>query len=377
VDISLLLRFMVERNASDLFFSTGAPPNIKIEGKSMPVGNASLPPGAIKDIAYGIMSEDEIEEFEREKELNFAYQADGIGRFRANVFYQRGQVGMVMRHIKTNVPEFETLKLPKVLTDVVMERQGLVLVCGPTGSGKSTTLGSMIDFRNRNATGHMLTIEDPIEFLHSHKKSIIDQREIGSDTDSYHNALKNALRQAPDVILIGEIRDAEAMDYALNFAQTGHLCLATLHANNTKQVFERIRNFFAEEVRDQIMFDLSLSLRAVINQRLVIGKDNKRLAATEVMLRSPDIVEHIQKGELSAIPKTIEKNTDDGMMTFDQSLFNLYKVGLIDEKTALLNADSRTDLGLRMRLGGGAGSAKKAPPPDSEGGGFGGLNTEL
>jgi twitching motility protein PilU len=368
---------MVERNASDLFFSTGAPPNIKIEGKSMPVGNASLPPGAIKDIAYGIMSEDEIEEFEREKELNFAYQADGIGRFRANVFYQRGQVGMVMRHIKTNVPEFETLKLPKVLTDVVMERQGLVLVCGPTGSGKSTTLGSMIDFRNRNATGHMLTIEDPIEFLHSHKKSIIDQREIGSDTDSYHNALKNALRQAPDVILIGEIRDAEAMDYALNFAQTGHLCLATLHANNTKQVFERIRNFFAEEVRDQIMFDLSLSLRAVINQRLVIGKDSKRLAATEVMLRSPDIVEHIQKGELSAIPKTIEKNTDDGMMTFDQSLFNLYKVGLIDEKTALLNADSRTDLGLRMRLGGGAGPAKKAPPPDSNDGGFGGLNTEL
>ncbi|WP_196138135.1 PilT/PilU family type 4a pilus ATPase [Aliikangiella sp. G2MR2-5] len=350
MDIKLLLRLMAEKNASDLFFSTGAPPHMKIEGVSTPMGQGAMPPGAIKDIAYGLMDEKQIEEFEEEWEQNFAISVGDIGRFRVNVFLQRGEVGMVMRHIKSDISSIEELKLPKQTAKLVMERAGLVLVCGPTGSGKSTTLAAMIDYRNRKDTSHILTIEDPIEFLHEHKLSIIDQREIGVDTKSFHNALKNAMREAPDVILIGEIRDREAMQYAISYAQTGHLCLATLHGNNAKQVLERIRNMIPSEQRPSVMKELSSVLKGIVSQRLVMSQQGKRVAALEIMLKAPDIQEIIQKGNLEELKKAIEKHQMDGMMSFDQSLFRLYKAGTITREDALRFAESRTDLNLQMRL---------------------------
>lgn len=350
MDIKLLLRLMAEKNASDLFFSTGAPPHMKIEGVSTPMGQGPMPPGAIRDIAYGIMNEKQIEEFEEEWEQNFAISVDDIGRFRVNVFMQRGEVGMVMRHIKSDIPNFEELKLPKQVAKLVMERSGLVLVCGPTGSGKSTTLAAMIDYRNRRDTSHILTIEDPIEFLHEHKLSIIDQREIGVDTKSYHNGLKNAMREAPDVILIGEIRDEEAMNYALSYAQTGHLCLATIHGNNGKQVLERIRNLVSTEQRDSLMKELSSVLKGIVSQRLVMSQKGKRVAALEILMKAPDIQEIIQKNNLEELKKAIEKHHMDGMMSFDQSLFKLYKENVITREDALRFAESRTDLNLQMRL---------------------------
>ncbi|TQV77455.1 PilT/PilU family type 4a pilus ATPase [Aliikangiella marina] len=350
MDIKLLLRLMAEKNASDLFFSTGAPPHMKIEGVSTPMGQGPMPPGAIKDIAYELMDESQIAEFESEWEQNFAISVDDIGRFRVNVFMQRGEVGMVMRHIKSNIPNFEELNLPAAVSKLVMERTGLVLVCGPTGSGKSTTLAAMIDFRNRRDTSHILTIEDPIEFLHEHKLCIIDQREIGVDTKSYHNGLKNAMREAPDVILIGEIRDEEAMQYALSYAQTGHLCLATIHGNNAKQVLERIRNMIPSEQRDSVMKELSSVLKGIISQRLVMSQQGKRVAALEILMKAPDIQEIVQKGTLDELKKAIEKHHMDGMMSFDQSLFKLYKDGVISREDALKFAESRTDLNLQMRL---------------------------
>ncbi len=351
MDIKLLLRLMAEKNASDLFFSTGAPPHMKIEGVSTPMGSGALPPGAIKDIAYGLMDQGQIKEFEEHWEQNFAIAVDGVGRFRVNVFRQRGEVGIVMRHIKSNIPALDTLKLPPIVKNLVLERVGLVLVCGPTGSGKSTTLASLIDFRNRRETGHILTIEDPIEFLHDHKLSIVDQREIGVDTKSYHHALKNAMREAPDVILIGEIRDSEAMEYALNYAQTGHLVLATIHGNNCRQVLDRVRNLFSQDMRGHVMKELSSVLKGIVSQRLVRSQTGARVPAVEVMMMSPDIGEIIQRGYLEDLPKAIEKNYVDGMRTFDQSLFDLYKTGLITREDALHYAESRTDLSLRMRLG--------------------------
>lgn len=360
MDITLLLRLMAQKNASDLFFSVGAPPHMKIEGVSTPMGQAPMPPGSIKDIAYKLMDAEQIKEFEREWELNFAYSLAEVGRFRVNVFRQRGEVGMVMRHIKSQIPAFEGLGLPSKVSDLVMERSGLVLVCGPTGSGKSTTLAAMLDYRNRRETGHILTIEDPIEFLHEHRMSIIDQREIGVDTRTFHHALKNAMREAPDVILIGEIRDTEAMQYALSYAQTGHLVLATIHGNNCKQVLERIRNFFEPESRGHVMKELSSVLRGIVSQRLVRGIDGKRVCATEILLMAPEIGETIQRGFLEDLHKVIEKNVNDGMLTFDQSLFNLFQKGAITRELALHNAESRTDLSLRMRLG----AANSAAPPD-------------
>jgi len=350
MDIKLLLRLMAEKNASDLFFSTGAPPHMKIEGVSTPMGQGALPPGAIKNIAYELMSTKQIEEFEEEWEQNFAISVDDIGRFRVNVFMQRGEVGMVMRHIKCDIPNLENLQLPAVISKLVMERAGLVLICGPTGSGKSTTLAAMIDYRNRRDTSHILTIEDPIEFLHEHKLSIIDQREIGVDTKSYNHALKNALREAPDLILIGEIRDEEAMQYALSYAQTGHLCLATIHGNNSKQVLERIRNMIPKEQRATLMKELSSVLKGIVSQRLVMSQDGTRVAALEVLMKAPDIQEIIQKGNLEELKKAIEKHHMDGMMSFDQSLFKLYKDGVITKDDALRFAESRTDLNLQMRL---------------------------
>jgi len=356
VDIKLLLRLMAEKNASDLFFSTGAPPHMKIEGVSTPMGSGPLPPGAIKDIAYKLMDAQQIKDFEENWEANFALAADGVGRFRVNVFKQRGEVGIVMRHIKTNIPALETLKLPPIVKNLIMERVGLVLVCGPTGSGKSTSLASLLDYRNRRETGHILTIEDPIEFLHDHKMSIVDQREIGVDTKSFHNALKNAMREAPDVILIGEIRDSEAMEYALNYAQTGHLVLATIHGNNCRQVLDRIRNLFPQDMRGHVMKELSSVLKGIISQRLVRGIGGLRVPAVEIMMMAPDINEIIQRGYLEDLPKAIEKNYVDGMRTFDQSLFDLYKANLITKDDALHYAESKTDLSLRMRLGEAGGS---------------------
>lgn len=371
MDIRLILRFMVERSASDLFFSTGAPPNIKIEGVSTPVGHAPLPAGAIKDIAYSMMDAKQIAEFENTLECNFAYSLADIGRFRVNVFRQRGQVGMVMRHIKSDIPEMDTLGLPGSLKELIMEHNGLILMCGPTGAGKSTSLASMIDYRNSHRTGHILTIEDPIEYLYQHKMSIIDQREIGVDTLSYHNGLKNALREAPDVILIGEIRDAEAMQYAVTFAQTGHLCLATLHANNTKQVFERVRHFFPVEQHKQVMFDLSMVMRGIVCQRLIPGKNGRRVPALEVLLRSPDVVDVIQKNEMSSLLRALENNAEDGMQSFDQSLYLLFQQGVIDRETALYHAESRTNLALKMRMGG---HGDSPAAPEEKGPKF---NTEL
>jgi twitching motility protein PilU len=357
MDIKLLLRLMAEKNASDLFFSTGAPPHMKIEGVSTPMGQGALPPGAIKNIAYELMTQKQIDEFEEEWEQNFAISVEDIGRFRVNVFMQRGEVGMVMRHIKSDIPDLTKLRLPKSIANLVMERVGLVLICGPTGSGKSTTLAAMIDYRNRRDTSHILTIEDPIEFMHEHKLSIIDQREIGVDTKSYHHALKNAMREAPDLILIGEIRDEEAMHYALSYAQTGHLCLATIHGNNSKQVLERIRNMVPKEQRSSLMKELSSVLKGIVSQRLVMSQDGKRVAALEILMKAPDLQEIIQKGNLEELKKAIEKHHMDGMMSFDQSLFGLYKDGVITKEDALRFAESRTDLSLQMRLSESGGSA--------------------
>ncbi len=367
MDIKLLLRLMAEKNASDLFFSTGAPPHMKIEGVSTPMGQGALPTGAIKNIAYELMTQKQIDEFEEEWEQNFAISVEDIGRFRVNVFMQRGEVGMVMRHIKSDIPDLTKLRLPNTIAKLVMERSGLVLICGPTGSGKSTTLAAMIDYRNRRDTSHILTIEDPIEFMHEHKLSIIDQREIGVDTKSYHHALKNAMREAPDLILIGEIRDEEAMHYALSYAQTGHLCLATIHGNNSKQVLERIRNMVPKEQRSSLMKELSSVLKGIISQRLVMSQDGKRVAALEILMKAPDLQEIIQKGNLEELKKAIEKHHMDGMMSFDQSLFSLYKDGVITKEDALRFAESRTDLSLQMRLSESGGTPVPSSSPKPKG----------
>ena len=351
MDINLLLRLMAEKNASDLFFSTGAPPHMKIEGISTPMGQSPLPAGAIKDIAYNMMSEAQIKEFEEEWESNFAHTVNKVGRFRVNVFKQRGEVGMVLRHIKYQIPTIEELKLPAVISKMVMEVSGLILICGPTGSGKSTTMAGMIDYRNSRSAGHILTIEDPIEFLHRHKMSILDQREIGVDTKDYHNALKNAMREAPDVIMIGEIRDTEAMKYALSFAQTGHLVIATIHGNNVKQALDRVRNMFPADSRDQVMLELSTSLKGVVSQRLLRNQKGVRVPAIEIMGASPETAEIIAKGRLDDLRKIIESSEDDGMQTFDHALYTLWKQKEITREDALHFAESRTDLSLKMRLG--------------------------
>jgi len=351
MDINLLLRLMAEKNASDLFFSTGAPPYMKIEGISTPMGQSPLPPGAIKDIAYEMMNKDQIKEFESEWELNFAHTVKNIGRFRANVFKQRGEVGMVLRHIKYQIPTLEELNLPQIISRMIMEPSGLILVCGPTGSGKSTTLAGMIDYRNSRQASHILTIEDPIEFLHRHKMSILDQREIGVDTKDYHNALKNAMREAPDVIMIGEIRDSEAMEYALSFAQTGHLVVATIHGNNVKQALDRVRNMFPAEYRNQVMSELSTIIKGIVAQRLLRNQKGVRVPALEIMVGSPEVAEIIQYNKLDDLRKVIEKSKDDGMQTFDQALYHLWRGKEITREDALHFAESRTDLSLKMRLG--------------------------
>ncbi len=352
MEIAPYLKLMVQKNGSDLFFSTGAAPHLKAEGRTLPIGDKRLEQGKVRELAYSIMTDDQKSEFERTLECNLAISVTGLGRFRVNVFRQRGDVAMVLRYIKGEIPSFEELRLPDILKDLIMEKRGLILVVGSTGSGKSTTLASMIDHRNSSTTGHILTIEDPIEFLHQHKKRVVDQREVGLDTLSFENALHNALREAPDVILIGEIRDMATMQHAIAYAETGHLCLATLHANNANQAIDRIVNFFPEAAHKQLYNDLSLNLKAVVSQRLVKTKDGKRAPAIEVLLLTSFISELIQKGDIHGIKEAMEQGSTVGMKTFDMALYDLYKEGLITVDEALRNADSRNNLSLKIRLDG-------------------------
>ena len=353
VEIFSFLNLMVEKAGSDLFFSVGAPVNLKIEGITHPLKMPALRPGQVKQLAYSVMNERQISEFEAKMEMNLSISAENLGRFRVNVFVQRGETGMVIRYIKNKIPPLAALGLPPVLEKLVMRKRGLVLVTGATGSGKSTTLASMLNYRNENATGHILTIEDPLEFLHAHKLSVVDQREVGIDTHSYEEALKNALREAPDVIMIGEIRDRNTMKQAIAYAETGHLCLSTLHANNANQAMERVINFFPEEAHRQLLVDLSLNLAGVVSQRLIPGLHEKLVPAVEVMLNSSYISDLITKGEFSGIKEAMARSTEIGMCTFDQALYQLYTEDRISLDEALHNADSRTDLALRIRLAAG------------------------
>lgn len=350
MDIGYFLKLMTEKGASDMFLTTGAPVNIKVEGKLYPLGNTGLPGGMVKKIAYSLMDEGQVPQFEKNLELNMAIAVKDAGRFRINVFRQRGEVGMVIRAIKSEIPTIEQLQLPQLFKNLIMEPRGLILVVGATGSGKSTTLAAMIDHRNSNTSGHILTVEDPIEYLYRHKKSVVNQREVGLDTHSYHEALKNAMREAPDVILIGEIRDAETMEAAISFSETGHLCLATLHSNNADQTLERILNFFPESAHRNILMNLALNLRAVISQRLVMGLDGRRLPAVEVLLNTPLIRDMIRRGQIHEMKEAMDRSLQEGMQTFDQALYTLYKEGRIDLEEALSKADSRDGLALKIRL---------------------------
>src|SRR5881296_1252083 len=348
-----LLRLMVARKASDLFVTVGFPPAIKIDGKMTPVSNQPLTPAHTVDLARSIMNDRQAAEFESSKECNFAINPAGIGRFRVNAFVQQANVGIVLRVITTAIPRIEDLGLPNVLKDVVMTKRGLVIMVGATGAGKSTSLAAMVGYRNENSYGHIITIEDPIEYVHDHKNCLITQREVGVDTESWEMALKNTLRQAPDVILIGEIRERSTMDHAIAFAETGHLCLGTLHANSSNQALDRIINFFPEERRAQLLMDLSLNIRAFVAQRLIARRDGRgRVPAVEVMLNSPLISDLVFKGDVSGIKDLMKRSRELGMQTFDQALFDLYEAGLISYEDALRNADSLNDLRLEIKLHG-------------------------
>ncbi|MFT5721194.1 MAG: twitching motility protein PilU [Motiliproteus sp.] len=349
-ELDRYLEILVDRDGADLFLSTNARPSAKIHGKLLPIADKVMERGQIKEIAYSVMNEDQIRDFQERPEMNLALSKPGLGRFRVNIFRQRYEYSMVIRAISTDIPDIKKLGLPDILTKLIMEKNGLILFVGGTGSGKSTSLASLIDYRNTHSAGHIITIEDPVEFVHRHKMSIINQREVGVDTLSYQDALENTLRQAPDVILIGEIRSAETMEHALAFAETGHLCLSTLHANNANQALGRIINFFPEERHKQLLLDISLNMKGIISQRLMPTKDGKRAAAIEVLLGSPRIAELIKKGHIDEIKETMEKSAVSGMQTFDLALFGLWKAGRISAEEALKNADSKTNLGLRMRL---------------------------
>ena len=344
------LKYLATENGSDLYLSTGAPPCAKFEGELRPIDSEILRPGEIKEIAYEVMDTTQQAEFEQELEMNLATSIAGFGRFRVNIFVQRNEVAMVCRNIVADIPKWQDLRLPEILPEVMMRKRGLVLFVGATGSGKSTSLAALIDYRNANSSGHIVTIEDPVEYVHSHKKSIINQREVGVDTRSWHNALKNTLRQAPDVILIGEIRDRETMEHAIAFAETGHLCISTLHANNANQALDRIINFFPEERKQQLLMDLSMNLQAFVSQRLVPTVDGKRCAAIEVLLGTPRVTDLILRGQIDGIKEVMQKSEDVGMKTFDTALFELYMEGLISEDEALRNADAPNNVRLKIKF---------------------------
>jgi twitching motility protein PilU len=362
--IKKYLEVLAKHDGSDLYLSTGAPPSGKFQGVLKPLSKEPLKPGQIAEMIQEVMDEDQKYEFEHELELNMAISLPGVGRFRLNMFRQRNEVSVVARNIVTDIPRFDDLGLPEVLKQVITSKRGLILFVGGTGSGKSTSLASLIDHRNSTSAGHIITIEDPVEFVHNHKKSIINQREVGVDTKSFHAALKNTLRQAPDVILIGEIRDAETMEHALAFAETGHLAISTLHANNANQALDRIINFFPSERHAQILQDLGLNVQAIISQRLVPTIDNKRVAAVEVLLGTKTIQDLIYKGKIESIKEIMAKSENLGMQTFDAALFKLQQIGKISLDEALKNADSANNLRLRIKLAEGDGATEGSDGAD-------------
>ncbi|TVP87474.1 MAG: PilT/PilU family type 4a pilus ATPase [Thioalkalivibrio sp.] len=350
------LKLMAQKGASDLFFITGAPISIKVDGRVQPLSGTSLKPGEVAEIAGEIMSPEQKATMERDLSANFGISRPEVGRYRVNVYHQRGQVAMVIRHIQLRIPTIEELGLPLVLKDFVTQRNGLVLIVGSTGSGKSTTLAAMIDHRARHETGHILTVEDPIEFLLPHRLSLVGQREVGIDTPSYELALQDGMREAPDVIMVGEVRSRETMRQALNYADTGHLVLTTLHATSSNQALDRLIHMFPEDFRGQILTDLSLNLRAIVAQRLLQTPDGKRVAAVEVLVNTPFVSELIREDKVGEIKEAMQKGSKDGMQTFDQALYRLYKEGRVDLEEALSKADSRADLEWRLSFGGGVGS---------------------
>ena len=352
MEFEKLLRLMVEKGASDLFITAGVAPSMKVNGKIIPVTKTPLSPEQTRETVLGVMTESQRRDFAEQRECNFAISARGIGRFRVSAFYQRNLVGMVLRRIEVNIPTMEDLRLPEILKKLAMTKRGLVIFVGATGTGKSTSLASMIGYRNKNSSGHIISIEDPIEFIHQHQNCIVTQREVGIDTDSFETALKNTLRQAPDVILIGEVRTKETMDHAVAFAETGHLCLATLHANNANQALDRIIHFFPTEMHQQVWMDLSLNLKAIVAQQLIPTPDGKgRRAAIEVLLNTPLAADMIRKGEVHELKPLMARSNELGMQTFDQALYKLYSQGEITYEDALAHADSANDLRLLIKLG--------------------------
>jgi twitching motility protein PilU len=351
MNVKPLFKLMVDKKASDLFFTTYSPVMIKIDGKIMPVNQVELSPKMVRQAALELMNETQLEQFTRDLEIDFALSEPGLGRFRVNVFHQRGNVAMVLRFITPELPQLDELGMPEVIKDMIMLRRGLILMVGASGSGKSTTLAAMIDHRNKNSASHIVTIEDPIEFLHSNQKSIVNQREVGLDTHSYHRALRSAMREAPDVILIGEIRDRETMQAAIDLAGTGHLAIATLHANNSPETLDRIINMYPNDQHKQVLMDLAQYVRVIISQRLVRSKEGKRVAAVEIMLNTPHISEMILKGDISAVKEAFKDTKEPGMQSFDQALFDLYRRGHISMEEALSNADSRSNLEAKINFG--------------------------
>jgi twitching motility protein PilU len=365
MEMEKLLRLMVEKTASDLFITAGMPPSIKVHGKILPVTKEALTPEQAREVVLGVMNDEQRKEFVATKELNFAISARGVGRFRASAFYQRNLAGMVLRRIETRIPKPEELQLPEIIKKLAMTKRGLVIFVGATGTGKSTSLASMIGHRNRNATGHIITIEDPIEFIHQHDQCIISQREVGIDTASFGAALQNTLRQAPDVILIGEVRSRETMEHAIAFAETGHLVLCTLHANNANQAIDRIIHFFPEDRHPQLFMDLSLNLKGIVAQQLIPTPDGKgRRACIEVMLNTPLAADLIRKGEVHKLKELMKRSREQGMQTFDQALYDLYAEGNVTYEDALAHADSSNDLRLMIKLGADNNSAKLGTAAD-------------
>ncbi|MBI3563254.1 MAG: PilT/PilU family type 4a pilus ATPase [Gammaproteobacteria bacterium] len=352
MDFNSLLKLMVHKKASDMFITTGVAPSLKINGKVTPVTQTTLTPSQAREIVFSIMSPEQRQEFETTHECNFAISASGIGRFRVSAFQQRNHAGMVLRKIETKIPTTEELNLPPIVKDLAMTKRGMVIFVGATGSGKSTSLASMIGFRNKNSTGHIISIEDPIEFVHQHEGCIVTQREVGLDTATFEIALRNTLRQAPDVILIGEIRTRETMDLAIQFAETGHLCLATLHANNANQAMDRMINFFPDDRRNQLLMDLSLNLKGIVAQQLIPAPDGQsRVVAVEILLNTPLMADMIRKGEIHSLKEIMTKSSQHGMQTFDQALYELYKAGKITYEDAINHADSANELRLMIKLG--------------------------